>query len=139
MLFENKTVKTVKVRIIESKKQNLYGWRNVKPNNRIELPEEYGLRMKLTSVPVEQPEESEDKNPDDPNNPEEKETDEERAHKDWMEEILAVKNVGPKRAEDIISNYPTRTSLREAVNKEEHLVMEDDVADHFIEKYTKDE
>lgn len=133
MLFENKTKKSVKARVVENKKQNKYGWRTVKPGKKIKLEQGYGLRLNLTPV-----ENEESKTPEEPDNPEDEtdnRTDEQKEHDDWKEEVLAVNGVGVKTAEDILAKYPTRESIIKAVKANEHLPMKDDVADHFIKKY----
>lgn len=130
MLFENRTKETIKVRVVEKTRNNLHGWRNVKPEGKIDLEKGYGLRMKLTLV--DEDESPKDKTSNDPENPED-------PIDDWKEEILSVKNVGPARTRDILESYPTRTSLIEAVKAKNHLVMEDDVAEHFTEKYGDDD
>ena len=58
---------------------------------------------------------------------------------DFYDELIKIKGIGKKTAQDIIKVFPTKQSLIDAVSDGEHLPFRNDVTDLLKEKFLKKE
>jgi len=123
MKFKNITGKPVRVRYIKPNQECL--WKTIKPDEVIDLPEEYGFNLGL------EPYKEELEKP----KPEPKET-KPKKHKLSLKELMKIKGIGEKTAKDIITAYPCKEDLVEAIKQNKELPFRDDVVKKLIKRYS---
>lgn len=58
-----------------------------------------------------------------------------KKEKTWMEELMEINGIGKKTAEDIISVFPKKSDLLEALANDKHLPFSDDVVEKLKEVF----
>lgn len=128
----------MKIRVNSPREPSGYKWLDVKKGQTIELKRFFGLSKGLT--PVEEKKELEIK-------PEPKKTHKvelkekpvkaQKEDFDFKKELMNIKGIGKKTAEDIMKVYPTLANLNDSMGLNEDLPFRDDIVDKLIEKYGK--
>lgn len=103
-------------------------WKDIKLGEVVDLPEDVGNRLKFDpvegEVPVTQGE----------INGRPVETKQVAVDGDFMKELISIKGIGKKTAQDIMQHYPTKEALLENLD---YLGLRDDVEEKLKEAYAQ--
>lgn len=125
MKFINKG-EPIKIRIGES--PECY-WKTLKNNEVVNLDPDYGKRLKLTELKT-----TEGKLGDRVVQTKQIES---PKITDFYDELIKIKGIGKKTAQDIIKVFPTKQSLIDAVSDKSNMPFRDDVEKILRRKYAK--
>jgi len=117
MKFKNTTGHKVKVRIDTEKPPY---WRTVNPNEVIEIPESYGLRLGFTKLKVTEGKSGTKKI-------ETKQFERVEPSPEFNKKLLKIKGIGTKTVKDIVNVYKSEAELRKAIKKKLKLPFRDDI------------
>jgi len=120
--FKNTTGNAIRIRKI---KGDECIWVTIKPNEIIELDEEYGYNLGLE--PFSETEES--------NKEKVKKEELKKPSEKFLKELLSINGIGKKTLQDIISIYPTKKDLVNAIKGKKELPFRDDVVKKLIKKF----
>lgn len=138
MLFCNTTGKKLKIRKHD---KNGFFWVDLNPNEKINIPEEYGHNIGLSKV-IETKKDKESKQ----EHKEKKEAffsqfskkdETEHNQEDFYQEIKSIKGIGKKTAEDIVAAFQTKEQLISAIKSGEHLPVRNDVENKLKAYYSE--
>jgi hypothetical protein len=152
--LQNKTEETIKTRVIErvsAGKEKFYRWATIKPGEEIDAEpadERQLLDKGLILVKEEKPQQKDSSKPtkkgsekeqskDDAKEPVENE-DPQTDLAEFKKELKAIKGIGDKTAKDILAVYSSKDELLKAIEKKEHIPVEDNVEELLKEHYGKE-
>jgi hypothetical protein len=150
--LQNKTEETIKTRVIErvsAGKEKFYRWATIKPGEEIDVEpadERQLLDKGLSLVKKEKPQQKGSSKPTKKGSTaKEPEADEKEPVEDaqddkeelFRKELKAIKGIGDKTATDILAVYSSKEELLKAIEKKEHIPVEDNVEELLVEHYSQ--
>jgi len=118
----------MKIRIGDS---NDCYWKTLRVGETIDLPKKVGKALELTEVTNSHPKSPKVTEGQIGN----KKVETKQLENDFLKELIKIKGIGKKTAEDIVRIFPERKDLKNAIYNNEKIPLRDDVCELLKEKY----